>query len=149
MGIWVLHSATKKITKKFSVIVCRQLLCSSKIGFFRTSKLLNLKHLLKCYDSAPFSWEKNLSGAISLMLLFSRYWKKLARSWNLSIFLLEIKDIFSNYPKVAMYSVSLSSCIILFMYGRLFSIWITLWKIVMNCNGTDYDTELEQFRLFH
>ena len=38
--------------------------------------------------------------------------KKLARSWNLSIFLFEIKDIFSNYPKVAMYSVSLSSCII-------------------------------------
>ena len=114
---WEYESCTplqKKISEKIFGIICRQLLCS-KIGFLRTSKLLNLKHLFKCYDSAPFSWEKNLSGAISLMLLFSRYWKKLARSWNLSIFLLEIKDIFSNYPKVAMYSVSLSSCIIVFI----------------------------------
>ena len=148
MGIWVLHSNTKKITKKFFVFICRQLLCS-KIGFLRTSKLLNLNHLFKCYDSAPFSWERIYLGQYHWCCCFQGTEKKLARSWNLSIFLLEIKDIFSNYPKVAMYSVSLSSCIILFMYGRLFSIWITLWKIVMNCNGTDYDTELEQFRLFH
>ena len=67
---WEYESCTplqKKISEKIFGIICRQLLCS-KIGFLRTSKLLNLKHLFKCYDSAPFSWEKNLSGAISLML---------------------------------------------------------------------------------
>ena len=142
MGIWVLHSNTKKITKKFFVFICRQLLCS-KIGFLRTSKLLNLNHLFKCYDSAPFSWERIYLGQYHWCCCFQGTEKKLARSWNLSIFLFEIKDIFSNYPKVAMYSVSLSSCIIFFMNGGC--IWNTQWKM---CNWNNSNCSFQtRFRI--